>query len=66
MAPVGTEPRDQEAEPSGDGTINLTGRERNETLETSQTCRQLCHPGDAGGLSPGLTRLGPGSSILLS
>ena len=48
------------------GTVNLAGYERNETLETSQTCRQLCHPGNAGDLGPGLKRLGPGSSILLS
>jgi hypothetical protein len=36
MAPVGTEHRDQEAEPSGDGTVSLTGRERNETSEPAK------------------------------
>jgi hypothetical protein len=44
MAPVGTEHGDQQAEPSGDGTINLTGWERNETLATSQTRQQLSMP----------------------
>jgi hypothetical protein len=48
------------------GTVNLTGRGRNETPGLRQTCRPLYHPGNAGDLGPGLKRLAPGYSILFS
>jgi hypothetical protein len=51
---------------SGEGTVNLTGRGRNETPGPRQTCRPLYHPGNAGDLGPGLKRLALGCSILFS
>jgi hypothetical protein len=48
------------------GTVNLTGRGRNETPGPRQTSRPLYQPSNAGDLGPGLKRLAPGYSILFS
>jgi hypothetical protein len=47
------------------GTVNLAGRERDETLGPRRTCRPLCHPGNASDLGPGLQGNGTCGSVLI-